>query len=372
MSTNSYDNLNKYRFKTGLFLFFVFTVLSASSSFHAQEWNRVLDLRGQWKFEIGDNMDRAKPGFDDSDWEYIFVPAPWEDEGYPGYDGYAWYRKTFVISEKDYNKPFTLRLGYIDDVDEVYLNGQFISFSGLFPPNYVTGHGFERVYPIPREYLNYEGENLLAVRIYDDELHGGITDGKIGIYELKGYLIPDIDLSGNWKFRTGDDPEWKEPDFVDMNWDKIFVPAFWETQGYKDYNGFGWYRTEFKIPSNFADEKLILLVGRIDDLDETYLNGNRIGRTGRIYDNPDRMTTSNEYLELRAYFIPEEHINYRGKNVLAVRVYDQWLHGGIYSGPIGIVKQERFLQWQDIYDSEKKTIRDLFEIIFPKSAKNEE
>ena len=51
----------------------------------ADDWKSVLDLRGKWKFELGDKEEYASPGFDDSKWEEIFVPAKWEDEGYAGY-----------------------------------------------------------------------------------------------------------------------------------------------------------------------------------------------------------------------------------------------------------------------------------------------
>ena len=61
----------------------------------AEDWKAVLDLRGKWKFELGDDANRASVAFDDSKWAEIFVPSPWEDEGYPGYDGYAWYPQTF-------------------------------------------------------------------------------------------------------------------------------------------------------------------------------------------------------------------------------------------------------------------------------------
>ena len=84
-----------------------------------REWKRILDLRGHWKFEIGDNMEWAKPDYNDKDWESIFVPNEWEDEGFPGYDGFAWYRITFSAEDLMGHDILYLRLGYIDDCDEV-------------------------------------------------------------------------------------------------------------------------------------------------------------------------------------------------------------------------------------------------------------
>jgi hypothetical protein len=65
----------------------------------AQEQRMIEDLRGTWKFQIGDDQRWADPSFNDEKWDNIFAPSPWENEGYPGYDGYAWYRKRFVAQE---------------------------------------------------------------------------------------------------------------------------------------------------------------------------------------------------------------------------------------------------------------------------------
>ncbi|MFQ5584502.1 MAG: sugar-binding domain-containing protein [Calditrichia bacterium] len=340
-------------------------LLPLQSRLLGEDWNRLVELRGIWKFEIGDNLLWADPQFDDSKWEDIFVPAAWEDEGYPGYDGYAWYRKTFRIDKTHKGKAIYLRLGYVDDVDEVYLNGHFLAFSGSFPPHYQTSYQYEHIYYIPEEYLNFSGDNLLAVRIYDEEISGGIIDGKIGLYELKNYLYPDLNFQGKWKFQAGDNEQWRVETFNDSSWDSVYVPGYWETQGYKDYDGFGWYRYEFKIPDNLKGKKLILLLGRIDDLDETYLNGHRIGKTGHIENEPSRISLDNYYTEMRAYFIPGEKIYQDSLNTLAVRVYDGMLHGGIYDGPVGIVTREKYLEWQATLDSEKKKFRNLLDFIFP-------
>ena len=47
----------------------------------------VRSLRGTWKFRIGDNMTWANRDHNDSSWDEIFAPSPWEDEGFNGYDG---------------------------------------------------------------------------------------------------------------------------------------------------------------------------------------------------------------------------------------------------------------------------------------------
>ena len=95
----------------------MFVLLFASDRGRAEDRKQLLDLRGEWKFDIGDDMRRANQEFDDSKWEQIFVPSPWEDEGFPGYDWYAWYRKHFQAPPEWKGKALYLHLGKIDDVD---------------------------------------------------------------------------------------------------------------------------------------------------------------------------------------------------------------------------------------------------------------
>lgn len=329
----------------GLFL----VILTLSIGFvSAQKLEQVRDLSGYWKFEIGDNPKWSAADFDDSDWEEIYVPATWEDEGFPGYDGWGWYRRSFTLVPEEKSNNYYLLLGVIDDVDEAYLNGHFIGFSGTTPPDYFTAANQQRRYRVPAEYLNFKGRNFIAVRVYDDYDVGGIKGGAVGLYEAVGAFQPDMDLSGLWHFKPGDTMDYKEPGFKDSDWKQVIVPAVWETQGYKDLGGFGWYRKKFVIRKDLKGERLILLVGKIDDLDETYLNGHLIGRTGRMRDEADAIRIQgDEWQKLRAYYIPPDYVNFNGSNTIAVRVFDGPLHGGIHSGPIGIVSRERYLNWKN-------------------------
>jgi hypothetical protein len=313
----------------------------------APELRQLLDLSGNWRFELGDNTQWSNPAFDDSKWDRIYVPSPWEDEGYPGYDGFAWYRKHFRVDNDFRTMSLYLRLGYIDDVSEVFLNGHMIAYQGVFPPNYMTGYAVALECFIPKEYVRYGSDNVIAVRVYDRQHAGGITHGDVGIYERKNVLRPDFDLSGMWKFKTGDDDSWAESAFDDSHWQELKVPLLWDAQGYKDYDGFGWYRVKFRVPADLTDHRLILLLGRIDDMDEAYLNGELIGRTGRLRRNLDRNDIRGEYQQLRAYSIPASLLKTDEENTLAVRVLDIWMHGGIYDGPIGLIQRDRYLAWKD-------------------------
>ena len=151
----------------------------------------------------------------------------------------------------------------------------------------------------------------------------------------------DQPLPMTWRFEVGDDQAWSSPQFDDRNWERVHVPAFWETQGHKGYDGFAWYRVKFRLDPVLKGQHLILFLGKIDDIDETYLNGERIGRTGTRY-----TSGGDEYRRWRAYTIPGDEIFADRENTIAVRVYDGFMHGGIYDGPIGIVTREKYLEWE--------------------------
>ncbi|HUI65136.1 MAG TPA: beta galactosidase jelly roll domain-containing protein [Bacteroidota bacterium] len=320
----------------------------------AQEQQVLEDLRGQWKFHLGDDSTWASPSCNDEKWDDIYAPSAWENEGYPGYDGYAWYRKTFYAKEEWRGKALRLHLGTIDDADETYVNGVFIGFGGQLPPHYITEYAWTRDYLLPSWCVKFGETNVVAVRVYDGGLAGGITGGRLGIYALKDPLQADQSLAGKWKIKVGDDPEWKDPAYHDKSWREAVVPIYWETQGMKDYDGFAWYRCHFRPDPSLDGKTLIFLAGKVDDLDETYLNGERIGRTGSMEPRNGKIHWSNEYSQLRAYTIPAGLLKFGEDNVVAVRVYDGWLHGGMYDGPVGLISRDAYLEWKshhrDHYD----------------------
>ena len=84
----------KYR---ELIIVFCLLMLGCDSGYAAK---REISLRGTWKFELGDHAEWADPNLDDLDWADITVPGNWEDKNFPGYDGFAWYRKTVVIPKR--------------------------------------------------------------------------------------------------------------------------------------------------------------------------------------------------------------------------------------------------------------------------------
>ena len=308
---------------------------------------RIADLRGLWQFEIGDNPAWAARHFDDSEWVQIFVPSPWEEEGFPGYDGFAWYRRSFRIEPLDNRQlKLILNLGRIDDVDQVFVNGYAIGGSGRFEPMYETAYAAERRYVLPRELIDFEGDNVIAVRVFDLRLAGGILEGRPGIYTEQPLMPMATDLEGLWKFMPRDIENGQDTYLSDAYWDTVNVPCPWEMQGYDHLDGIAWYRKTFTMPASAIDQPYLLLLGQIDDIDQSFLNGMRIGESGFWESDPPEFD-QNDYAQLRAYRIPDGLLRFDGDNLVAIRVYDGLLDGGIRQGPVGIVAEADFRRWQE-------------------------
>jgi beta-galactosidase len=132
---------------------------------------------------------------------------------------------------------------------------------------------------------------------------------------------------GRWRFMKGDDPSWKEVNLDDTAWEKVELPAFWEQHSnYTQDYVYGWFRRAVEIPPDCRDRDFTLLLGFVDDVDETYFNGVRIGGMGSF--PPDYETAWNLP---RRYRVNRELVRKNGPNVVAVRVFDAQGGGGIYA-----------------------------------------
>lgn len=129
--------------------------------------------------------------FNDSKWLPMNLPGAWEERGFAGLDGIAWFRKTITISEADAGKPAVLELAKIDDEDETYING--IKVGGI------AKWDEPRKYSIPAGILK-AGKNVIAVRVIDNQGGGGIYgDAAAMQLTIDKRVLP---LAGEWLFRV--------------------------------------------------------------------------------------------------------------------------------------------------------------------------
>jgi alpha-galactosidase len=154
-----------------------------------------------------------------------------------------------------------------------------------------------------------------------------------------------IPLNAKWKFITGDNLDYAKTTYDDSGWKNISVDKIWEDQGYNPYDGYAWFRFNVVIPSNlykqaYLQDSLSLLLGKINNFDQTYLNGKIIGINGKTV--PENTIIDTSFLAApmilwdypRRYVLAanDPRILWDKENVIAVRVYDQGGQGGLYTG----------------------------------------
>ncbi len=128
-------------------------------------------------------------------------------------------------------------------------------------------------------------------------------------------------LGGNEGFMH----DWQAPEASEAEWST--VPA--GTPFPDTFDGAAWYRKSVDVPLDWVGKPLVLSLGSVDDYDTTYFDGIRVGRTGLEDDNGDA-TTPRRYRIAPGIVRP-------GRNVIAVRVFDQGGAGGIL-GPVGEIR----------------------------------
>lgn len=202
-------------------------------------------LPATWKFKTGDNTEWAAPAFDDSKWGEITPGVVWEQQGFPGYDGFAWYRATFTISSK-FRKDaesyggFSLQLGKIDDVDLTYFNGEMIGKTGELPPNYIGKYDDNRVYSIAAAKIRWDQPNTLAVRVFDFTGNGGIYSDPV---QLSVHGIAD---------KISIEPVFKQTDHIFKGTNTVNLQVNVKSQLTKSVKG----KLQLKLVSDFNKEVL--------------------------------------------------------------------------------------------------------------------
>lgn len=158
----------------------------------------------------------ASPAFDDRAWRVLDLPHDWAVEvpldprgshshGYKAVgprfpeSSVGWYRRTFTVPESDLGRRIRLDFDGAFRAARVFVNGFFV---GEEPSGYLGAS-----YDIS-EYLNYGGENLIAVRVDASMEEGWFYEGA-GIYRhvwLVKTAPLHVALDGTW-IRTDVSPK---------------------------------------------------------------------------------------------------------------------------------------------------------------------
>lgn len=174
----------------------LFLVLVAGCGHRTSPDLTPLNVTEQWAFATGDDTLWAQPSFDDAGWARISVTKTWEEQGFPGYDGFGWYRQTIDIPAA-FGTPVADNGGLVisyanaDDADELWFNGTLIGTTGSLPPDYVSKYGVKRQYVVPAELVKPGEKNLVAIRIYDGGGGGGVVSEALTIHPMSEvYQLP--------------------------------------------------------------------------------------------------------------------------------------------------------------------------------------
>ncbi|MFL9483897.1 sialate O-acetylesterase [Chitinophagaceae bacterium LWZ2-11] len=143
----------------------------------------------------------------------------------------------------------------------------------------------------------------------------------------------------NWhlKTRTEDKgyvdgkPVWADPAFGDSQWKSAAMPALWDDLGYAKTVGVMWFRRDIDVPEAMAGKDAVIELGAIDDEDETYVNGVKVGGF------------ANRGMA-RKHKVPGKLIK-AGKNSIAVKIINYDNVGGMVGGtPMRLVSGDNVVR----------------------------
>ena len=193
--------------------------------------------------------------------------------------------------------------------------------------------------------------------MYDFYKDGGVI-GNISINKnvAANYYLKD--LTGEWEFALGENSHHHQWNNIE-NWGSISVPGNWESQGYEGYDGVAWYRKSFHWKDSEVEGDVVFVLGRIDDSDVVFLNGDKIGSVDQMKSTGKYYAGKQEYRTLRAYEVSKSKLK-QGHNTIIIRVHDTGIGGGIYEGPVGIMSKAAFQSYFKNYENN----RDLFDYLW--------
>jgi len=112
----------------------------------------------------------------------------------------------------------------------------------------------------------------------------------------------------------GDD--WAAAGFDDSSWKEANPPTY-EAVGLNRFDGVVWYRKEVDLPDPIPAGDATIQLGSVDDMDTTWVDGVKIGRSYNVND-------------FRKYPVPANVLK-PGRNVVTVRCLDTGGLGGLYT-----------------------------------------
>jgi signal transduction histidine kinase len=280
-------------------------VFVISDSTLAEQW---ITLAKDWRYQKGDNLDWAKPDFDDSSWKnvnYLNLNMPDSTSAIAGDNEIAWFRKRIKADS-------TLQEALVLDIiqqgaSEIYLDGKLIHKIGTVSSNpdaleihnprgtflsFPKLNGKEQVlavryangqYKIPknRRYLNSKG--YMALYLTSKSFAKSAE-----VLTLTDSLIADqwLSIRNYWRYQKGDNPNWADPNFDDSAWlghDFFNLNMRNGENAIADRGEIAWFRKRIKADSTLTKTTVLNIFQK--GASEIYLDGKLIHQLGRVSSN---------------------------------------------------------------------------------------
>ena len=197
---------------------------------------------------------------------------------------YGWYRGTITVPRKLAGKDFILALGKVDDCDEAWFNGVPVGSTGSFPPDYESAWTQPRFYRVPAALVRKDGNNVVAVRVFNGGGPGGIREAAT-LFSGSGPFDPSAAGARSTGFTVG---------------------------------GTGWYRKTFTLSEAGAGKRVRIHFDGVYMECEVWLNGRKAGEHHYGY--------TPFWLDLTP------HAVFGASNTLAVKVRNVGRNSRWYSG----------------------------------------
>ncbi|HEX5461082.1 MAG TPA: sialate O-acetylesterase [Steroidobacteraceae bacterium] len=200
-----------------------------------------IGLKGQW----------YSPRYEPRGWKDVHLPGGFAGLGVPVTPAVAWFRKEITLPSPLPKGLSLISLGEIQRMDSVYVNGTFVGGSAWVEHS--------RVYPIPPGVLE-PGRNLIAIRIFKTEPHGGFLDGPSEFHLTLGdhSVIP---LVGVWQGRVSVDARPPHPMPLHFaNWPvmpAVLYNGMLVPLAPLSVTGAIWYQGEQNSPRGYEYRKLL-------------------------------------------------------------------------------------------------------------------
>jgi beta-galactosidase len=277
------------------------------------------------------------PSPSDPGWTTVKVPGYVNDQRPEWNDNsnfVFWYRCHLPLKDLSAIQSAKLHIGAIEGEDDIWVNGTQIGHTGR-DTNSNDWEFAVRYYTIPPTLLK-EGDNEIIVRVNKLGPKIGISvapvrlvlsgagkpDAQSSLMTLAN--LPPVDLATTWKVLLLNPGETALPPDSDSRWASKSVPGLVIYLENRD----AWCQRDVQINEIPAGAKPELVIGAVDDEDDTYINGTLIGHTGKDTNPKDY------WMAPRAYPIPDGLLKI-GSNRITIKV-NNFVGDGSISPPMEI------------------------------------